>query len=246
MTDISIPTRSGHLAGVIHKPCRQRTEAVLIISHGFRGSKDGGGRAVRLAQLACDNGFTVVRFDFTPLQPVSLQVAELTDVVAYCRANLSEKIILLGRSMGGSASLAFAAKDRDIMGLCLWATPWDLMDTFKLSLGSGYERLTAGQNLVIDDEFGHLELTPVFLRDFAKFDLLSCVEELPTMPLLVLHGSDDEIVPITQPKKLFDIAKEPKEMVIIDGGNHQLAAHVDQASTAVLSWLKRRFLASSI
>jgi uncharacterized protein len=238
---LAIPGPHAALDAVIHAPGSPDSGHVLVFCHGFRGSKEGGGRAAELAGKAARLGFTVLRFDFTPQEMLSRQVEELGAIVAFCRANLSRKVILFGRSMGGSAALAFAAADQAIAGLCLWATPWDLAETFRLSLGEGYARLCAGEDFSAEDEWGPLHLTPDFIRDFASYDLLAAARSLAFMPLLVVHGSDDIVVPVAQAKKLFETAYRPKEIVVIPGGDHQFIGSHQAASAAVLVWLSRMF-----
>ena len=45
-------------------------------------------------------------------------------------------------------------------------------------------------------------------------------------PVLILHGDDDDIVPIEAGKRLFDAAKEPKQFYIIYGAGHNDTYHV--------------------
>lgn len=228
-----------NITTVIHPPLSNAgTLKVLIMSHGFRGSKDGGGRAIMLADHAAHIGFTVIRYDFTPQQNLSLQVSELRTVVEYTRRKLGNSIYLLGRSMGGSASLAYAAQDSTIKGLCLWSTPWNLHETFRLALGEGYRHLLAGVPFAADDAYGHVELSPEFVRDFANFDLLQSIRETGSMPLLVLHGTADAIVPLPQARKLYHEAGEPKQLTLIEGGDHQFSQHAAEAAAAVINWLK--------
>ncbi len=226
------------ISAVIHPPVNcDETANVLIISHGFRGSKEGGGRAILLADQAAAIGFTVVRYDFTPLQILSSQVLELGTVVDYARQSLGKTIYLLGRSMGGSASLALAAKNSSISGLCLWATPWNLHETFRLALGDGYHRLATGEPFLIDDTYGQVELGPEFLQDFDKFDLLQSTREIHT-PLFILHGTADAIVPLHQAQELYHEANTPKKLELIEGADHQFSQHAAEATTAVINWLK--------
>ena len=45
-------------------------------------------------------------------------------------------------------------------------------------------------------------------------------------PLLVLHGEADEVIPLSQGKALFALAREPKRMVVYPGaGHHDLYLH---------------------
>jgi fermentation-respiration switch protein FrsA (DUF1100 family) len=39
-------------------------------------------------------------------------------------------------------------------------------------------------------------------------------------PVLILHGHDDDIVPIEAGERLFDAAKEPKQFCIIYAAGH--------------------------
>jgi uncharacterized protein len=238
MNTISFPTDKGKLAGVIHKPTGLARDRILLICHGFRGSKEGGGRAVALAEQASEMGFTAVRFDFTPTTCLTQQISEISAVVAYCRRFLGKPIVLLGRSMGGSASLAFSAIDCKLAGLCLWATPTDLHESFRLSLGENYNLLLAGESIHIEDEYGCLDLTGDFINDFDKYDLVACVRAIQGLPLLMLHGDQDSIVPVSQAQKLFRQAGEPKKLMIIAGADHHFSQHSTQAADVVLSWLQ--------
>ena len=65
----------------------------------------------------------------------------------------------------------------------------------------------------------HYPFLPVrwLLRDrFAAVDVISRV----TSPLLVIAGERDAIVPLAQSRRLFDAAREPKQMVVIEGADH--------------------------
>jgi uncharacterized protein len=44
---------------------------------------------------------------------------------------------------------------------------------------------------------------------------------LCTRPVMVLHGTDDLLVPFAQGKELFDLANEPKRFIPVVGGSHE-------------------------
>ncbi|HWR44999.1 alpha/beta hydrolase [Sporomusa sp.] len=240
MKNIMIPAGSRPVSGVIHSS-GSSSDKTLIISHGFRGTKDGGGRATLLAETIAAAGVSVIRYDFTPLQSLSCQIAELTAVVDYARQTVSSQIMLLGRSMGGSASLAVAAADQKISGLILWATPWDLITTFRLALGAHYEHLTAGRNLHLTDQYGNLFLTPDFIRDFQRHDLLAYAKQLTHTSLLMLHGTADIIVPVCQAHTIYNMATGPRELKLYQDGDHHLSDHSTQASADIVAWLRKAF-----
>lgn len=236
MNNILLPAGNTHLPGVFH-PAHHTSDKTLIISHGFRGSKDGGSRAIRLAETIAATDVNVLRYDFTPLQNLSCQIAELTAVVAYSRQTIGGQLFLLGRSLGGTTSLAVAATDPMIRGLILWATPWNLPATFRLALGAHYEQLAAGTTLQLTDEYGDLLLAPEFIRDFSRHNILAYVQQLKQRPLLMLHGTADTIVPAGQAQTIYELAAEPKKLILYPDGDHHLAAQCSQVSEDIASWL---------
>ena len=239
MQEISIQSQSGTLSGVLHPATDPESNAVLVICHGFRGTKDGGGRAILLADAVAASGVTVVRFDFTPHETLSQQITEISSVVEFCRECIGTQVFLLGRSMGGSAALAFAAQDGEVSGLCLWATPWDLKETFQLSLGDAYYRLARGERVVVDDEYGIVSLAPKLLEDIEHYDLRGCVQALGDTPVLILHGDKDEVVPLRQAKDIFQLASGPKRLTVIEDGDHQFVNHYEIPQRELLNWLKQ-------
>ncbi|MDR7867801.1 MAG: alpha/beta hydrolase [Sporomusaceae bacterium] len=239
-----IPTAAGKLNAILYLPVERQRDYAVIFCHGFRGSKEGGGRASSLAARVAENGFVALLFDFAPLSLLSEQVEELRAVVSYSRREVSDRIVLFGRSMGGSAALAVAAADRLIGGLCLWSAPHNLHETFRLSLGEeAYSRLLGGEPVSIADEFGHVCMTPDFLGDFDRFDLLACARLVSGRPMLVVHGENDEIVPLRQAVEIFDQAGEPKKMTVVPGADHRFLSGHEQASAALLAWLEAGFSA---
>jgi fermentation-respiration switch protein FrsA (DUF1100 family) len=52
------------------------------------------------------------------------------------------------------------------------------------------------------------------------YDTLSVVRRL-TVPLLVIHGGSDEVVPCWMGHTLHDACKSPKRLVVVDGGLHK-------------------------
>lgn len=230
------------LQASLHKPVGQESQYAVIMCHGFRGSKDGGGRAVAVANAISGMGISVIRFNFTPLQGLSKQIEEIRAVVQYCRSHMGKQIILLGRSMGGSAAIAYTAAFQNIAGLCLWATPWNLEETFQLALGEGYERLKMGDSISLNDEYGIVTLTPEFVQELSTYHLLDCMGAIQPIPVFILHGDRDAIVPVCQAEALYQACGHPKEMKVFSGGDHHLSQHSLEAAQAIASWLKQNFI----
>jgi len=53
-----------------------------------------------------------------------------------------------------------------------------------------------------------------------KYDALSKIKDM-TIPKLIIHSEDDEIIPFQQGRKLFEAAPEPKEFYPMRGGHNE-------------------------
>lgn len=118
---------------------------------------------------------------------------------AYLRSRADvdpRKIVLFGRSLGAAVAAELAIRES---GLAL------ILETPFVSI-----REMARQ------AFPFLPIGP-FLR--IRYDVLEKVKRI-RIPLLVIHGDRDEIVPFEQGKKVFEAAEEPKEFYTIHGASH--------------------------
>ncbi len=43
-------------------------------------------------------------------------------------------------------------------------------------------------------------------------------------PVMVTHGTRDQVIPVDQGRKLYELARDPKRLVIVEGGDHSLFA----------------------
>jgi hypothetical protein len=85
----------------------------------------------------------------------------------------------------------------------------------------------------------HYPILPVgwILRDrYPSIDRIARIG----CPLLVIAGSADTIVPVSQSRRLFDAAREPKRLVIVEGADHNDEALVagPQVVAAVAQFLR--------
>ena len=247
MRDLLIPHGGGKIAGVLH-PARVKSgkAASLIVSHGFRGSPGGGGRALLLAQAAAEC-FNVIRFAFTPLNSLFRQIEELTAVIAYAQKELSPDVILLGRSMGGVASLFAAAKAHGVRGLILWSFPADPAGVLAAALGKeNIDRLRSGRPAELDDEWGKATLPPEFYTDLLTYDLAGAFAALPDMPLLFVHGEKDEIAPVKEARQAFALARGNKSFRLIKNGDHRFIEGCAECLDTVMAWLQNNYGRKSV
>lgn len=62
-------------------------------------------------------------------------------------------------------------------------------------------------------------LTRIPLLPFDRFDNLSRIAQI-NCPLLILHGTQDRLIPFWHAEALYQAARDPKRLVPIEGADH--------------------------
>lgn len=107
-----------------------------------------------------------------------------------------KKIILFGRSLGAAVATEMATR----------------FDSQALILESPFVSVAEMARTI-------LPLLPIGPFLHTKYDVKEKIKKTK-VPLLVLHGERDEIVPIEQGREVFDAAPEPKKFFTIAGAGH--------------------------
>ncbi|MEP3048540.1 MAG: alpha/beta fold hydrolase [Roseibium sp.] len=114
----------------------------------------------------------------------------------YLRSN-NASIIVHGESLGTGVATALAVERPDTSLLVLEAPYTALLDMASAS----YPWLPV--SMLMKDPM----LTRERIQDI-------------TMPVLILHGTTDRVIPVEHGRRVFDAANDPKGLVIIDGIGH--------------------------
>jgi fermentation-respiration switch protein FrsA (DUF1100 family) len=71
-----------------------------------------------------------------------------------------------------------------------------------------------------------------------RYDTASKIGNLRA-PVLVIHGTDDELIPVAEGKALFDLAHEPKRLYLVPGAGHNDVSMVagDAYGRTLRAWL---------
>ena len=144
-------------------------------------------------------GFAVFSYDYQGYgtsggkPTVSKSYQDIDAAYAYLTEDLAvspNQIIVYGRSVGGGPSVDLATR-QPVAGLILEST---FVSAFRA-------------------------LTQVPIYPFDKFENLAKLKRV-TCPVLVMHGSEDEVVPFWQGQALFAAAKDPKRSLWVEGAGH--------------------------
>lgn len=144
-------------------------------------------------------------------------------------------LALLGFSGGAAVAIYIAAQDNRISHVVSCASPAELdllgEDNNLRSIIDHFHDIGAIQ----DKDFP--PSAEEWCHDFNSVSPVKYVASIAPRPLLLVHGSRDETVNISQAHRLYDKAGEPRQLAIIDGAGHRLRQN-DDAMAVVIEWLK--------
>jgi fermentation-respiration switch protein FrsA (DUF1100 family) len=76
-------------------------------------------------------------------------------------------------------------------------------------------------------------------RGFETISPIKWIDKISPRPLLLVHGDADELIPLEHAYRLYQKAKQPKELKVIPGAKHKMRLE-KAAMDFVLDWLKAR------
>jgi fermentation-respiration switch protein FrsA (DUF1100 family) len=192
---IKIAVGNGETISAIHLS-NSEARYTIFFSHG--NAEDIGASRATLDRLT-SLGFSVFAYDYRGYgtsSGISSEAHSYEDAEAaykYLVEDLavpSDRIILLGRSLGGAVALDLASRRR-VGGLIL-----------ESSFVSAFRVITK---------------IPIF--PFDKFNSLSKIKKVDC-PILVIHGTRDEVIPFWHGQRLFEEAHIPKQSLWVEGAGH--------------------------
>lgn len=235
------------LAFLLYLP--DRFTHMVIICHGFRGTRENGGRIHDFARRLNDLGLAVVAFDFSGSgqsqgdfaeTTLSRQVEDLQIMIKAMRERYHQPILLLGRSFGGSTVLA-SSLDLELVAFILWSTPVLLTKTFQGMLRDEFAVLKAGRPIQLEDDKGRFTISPALVRDFLRHDFDAYVQALGKRPVLVVHGQADETVALEN-AELINKGLDNSELVVVPGADHRFTEAWRLREDITLAWIARTLL----
>ncbi len=142
-------------------------------------------------------------------------------------------VAVVGSSAGGAVAATVTARGAPVDAVALLAAP---------AAWVSFATDTAEAMRKITEEAG-MPLAPEVLRDptawAAEFDQVATEKVISKVrvPVLIVHGTEDELIPVHHAHQLAERAPAG-ELYIIEGADHVLRM-VPEALDAVLAWLPR-------
>ena len=153
------------------------------------------------------------------------------------------RVFLMGFSAGGAVSVYVAAQDPRVSHVVTCACParfrgFDNPD----GAGTMLEHFRS-IGMIRDRDFS--PSVEQWLDGFRQVRPLDRIAKISPRPLLIVHGTADDVVDMSQAWQLYEKAGEPKEILIIEGAGHRLRLD-EKAMSGALNWLRRQAFPESV
>ena len=218
--DIYLPVSSQNDGGIERMHCwwiptEHPTGRNLIYLHG---SAFNIGANVNHARRFKDLGFSVLLISYRGYGrsegnfPTEAQVyadaAAAWDYLVDQKGIPPGNIFIYGHSLGGAVAINLAVAHPEAGGLIVEAAFTSIPDMGR-------------RNTLY-------RLLPIDLITHQRFDSINKINRLK-MPVLILHGTEDRVVPFEMSRRLYEKAPAPKRLKLILGGGHNNSARVGGA-----------------
>jgi dipeptidyl aminopeptidase/acylaminoacyl peptidase len=230
--------------GILHLPSHVKNPPCVLICHGLGGHKTGRYRIyVELAEALVKQGIAAFRFDFRGSgdsegsfidMTLHGEVSDAVKALEYLEKEPRidrDRIGLFGRSLGGAIAVMVAARFGKAKSIALWAPMysgedwlhlWDKIQSGTLSSEESEEfRRINGQVASID-----------FYGEMFKMRIDNELQELMHIPLLLMHGEQDEVISPTHSDKYLDdrkVSGAKTEIVKLPHGDHDFTQAQERA-----------------
>lgn len=221
------------LRGFVHKPLWYDTAVIYV--HGFP-SHCQSHSSKRLCRMLRWCGYLVLRFDVSNTASsegnfenklMSKEAEDIKYAIDFLEKNYKYKqLVLLGVSTGAVEACLYAYKDKRINKVILLGGESDLKEAVHYDFSDEQIKSFQKKGFIIyhaPEKWYHgKKLNKAFYDEFFTLDIQKAVKKYKKS-ILIIHGSKDEAVPVSNAHALYAMANEPKKLVIIKGADHRFS-----------------------
>jgi len=221
------------LMGTLHLPLESDEKVACIIgSHGLF-SDASSPKQITLANECNSRNIAWFRFDhrgcgrsegdFKAVTTITNRFRDFESAIHVIRnhPSINDKIAFFGSSLGGSIALlaGISFSSNTIVTL---AAPISMNSVWDVLVKNGQDQL----------------LSHDFYEEAHQFDIVDQLQAINN--ILIFHGSQDEVVPLTNAQIIYEKTGEPKKLIVLDGGCHRLSEtrHQQLFIRNVVSWFE--------
>ncbi|UCG95075.1 MAG: alpha/beta hydrolase [archaeon] len=242
--------RNEKLVGILTKP-EGDDLPLVIVCHGLTSSKSSNSMTA-ISQAFLQNDIASLRFDISAHGEsegnieeitVSKAVEDLKSAFDFVR-NLDwvdkNRIGLSGSSFTGVVSVVFVANYNNIKVLGLRCPALDYTEIRLKQFGEEGVKKWRKEGIINVESIG-IKLKYSFYED-AKTNIAYNFANKIEIPTVIVHGSEDDTVPVEQAKKLFEMLNCEKKLKIIEGAGHKFEnpQHFEEMVENISDWFANR------
>lgn len=213
---------------------------LVILGHGVTGNKDRP-FLVTLANALAAAGLNVLRISFAgngasggqfTAATISKEVADLGSVLDACAG---WNVCYVGHSMGGAVGVLRTSQDARIRCLVSLA---GMVRTAAFAQRE-FGMVKPGAGFMWDDE--QCPLSQAYMDDLTQIGTVLDAAPKIKVPWLLVHGTEDDVVPIQDSKDILIRAGSDVKFVALQGSNHVFAGDFTAPMVeTVVAWVKAR------
>lgn len=216
--------------------------AAVVLVHGFSASADDP-KVCAVAEALLGDGFDVVAYDSRghgrSEGASTLGDLERHDVAAAVDVakERSDRIVLVGASMGAIAVLRYAATVVDdipqLAGVVTVSCPaqWKLPRNARGVFAAALTRTPMGR--AVAARWMRVQVARRWTNPEPPIDLVPNIE----VPLAILHGAIDRMVPPSHASELYEAAHDPRQLEIVAGMGHAFEPQSVPAIRDAVAWV---------
>lgn len=183
--------------------------------------------AYRISKELAKLGIATLRFDFRGLGDsqgkfvdtnFTTQINDIQAAIDYLQQHHASPALLIGHSMGGTASLYSALHNEQVKAAVTIASPSQpshVLHHFKHAIAS----LNAGNNAVIQVGGSDYEVSPGFVDDLLQYDMQASLASLHK-PVLVFDVEGDDIVAASNAADIVEWCGSHTEKISLKDTDH--------------------------
>ena len=201
--------------------------------HGLPGSPDQvSGVATHLAEV----GFAVLTFDFRGFRQsegvftLSGQIGDAKQAISHLLESdmtLDSWSGVYAASWGAAVAVCTLAEDKRPSALCLRAPVYDTLwfsESPMIRPSVDYIVETDPTQIRgIDDPEIREPVLKKMVEDSRVHNPMNEISKISPIPLMIVHGTDDIGIPLAGVKRFYELAGEPKDLVVVEGADHNLS-----------------------
>jgi pimeloyl-ACP methyl ester carboxylesterase len=216
--------------------------AMVVLGHGVTGNKDRP-LIVAVAEGLAKKGWPCIRFSFSGNGDSqgkfedSCITKEVDDLWSILKMVPQEKrIAYIGHSMGAAVGVKTAVQGMAIQSLVSLAGMVDTAGFLQREFGD----VEPGKGFMWEDE--SCPLSESYVSDLTQISSILPDAAKVICPWLLIHGTEDDVVPIEDSRRAFEAARCDKKFIEIPGTGHSFDAESYGAIVDRIDlWLKKSF-----